>query len=119
MREETKLVSGDGVVPVSGAVIASASIGRKFATLEKSPEKQQEENDSALSISVTDVYEGPRDLLLDLVRKQNIDIYDIPIARITAQYLVYVEKIRELDVNVAADFMYMAAALIQIKSKMW
>ena len=65
-----------------------------------------------------DVYEGPLDLLLDLIRKQDIDIYDIPIARITAQYLAYVEKLRELDVNVAAEFIYMAAVLIHIKSKM-
>ena len=61
---------------------------------------------------------GPLDLLLDLIRKQDIDIYDIPIAKITAQYLAYVEKIRELDVNVAAEFIYMAAVLIHIKSKM-
>ena len=65
-----------------------------------------------------DVYEGPLDLLLDLIRKQDIDIYDIPIAKITAQYLAYVEKLRELDVNVAAEFIYMAAVLIHIKSKM-
>jgi segregation and condensation protein A len=64
------------------------------------------------------VYEGPLDLLLDLIRKQDIDIYDIPIAKITAQYLAYVEKIRELDVNIAAEFIYMAAVLIHIKSKM-
>jgi segregation and condensation protein A len=55
---------------------------------------------------------------LNLIRKQDIDIYDIPIARITAQYLAYVEKLRELDVNVAAEFVYMAAVLIHIKSKM-
>ena len=67
---------------------------------------------------MTDVYEGPLDLLLDLIRKQDIDIYDIPIAKITAQYLAYVEKIRELDVNIAAEFIYMAAVLIHIKSKM-
>jgi segregation and condensation protein A len=79
---------------------------------------KQEESDSPFAVSVTDVYEGPLDLLLDLIRKQDIDIYDIPIARITAQYLAYVEKIRELDVNVAADFIYMAAVLIHIKSKM-
>ncbi len=53
-----------------------------------------------------------------LIRKQDIDIYDIPIGRITAQYLAYVEKLRELDVNVAAEFIYMAAVLIHIKSKM-
>src|SRR6202034_1462872 len=79
---------------------------------------KKEESDSPFAVSVTDVYEGPLDLLLDLIRKQDIDIYDIPIARITAQYLAYVEKIRELDVNVAADFIYMASVLIHIKSKM-
>src|SRR5207247_5811681 len=76
------------------------------------------DNDSAFAVSVGAVYEGPMDLLLDLVRKQDIDIYDIPIAKITAQYLAYVEKLRELDVNVAAEFIYMAAVLIHVKSKM-
>jgi segregation and condensation protein A len=81
-------------------------------------DSQKKESDSPFAVSVLDVYEGPLDLLLDLIRKQDIDIYDIPIARITEQYLAYVEKIRELDVNVAADFIYMAAVLIHIKSKM-
>jgi segregation and condensation protein A len=76
------------------------------------------ENDFPFSVTVGDVYEGPLDLLLDLIRKQDIDIYDIPIAKITAQYLSYVEKLKELDVNVAAEFIYMAAVLIHIKSKM-
>jgi segregation and condensation protein A len=79
---------------------------------------RNDDNDSAFAVSVGAVYEGPLDLLLDLVRKQDINIYDIPIAKITAQYLAYVEKLRELDVNVAADFIYMAAVLIHIKSKM-
>jgi len=78
----------------------------------------KKESDFPFAVSVSDVYEGPLDLLLDLIRKQDIDIYDIPIAKITAQYLTYVEKLRELDVNVAADFIYMAAVLIHIKSKM-
>ena len=64
------------------------------------------------------VYDGPLDLLLDLIRRQDIDIYDIPIARITSQYLAYVEQIKQLDVNVAAEFIYMAAMLIHIKSRM-
>src|SRR6202165_3990297 len=81
-------------------------------------QKPRAESDFPFSVTVGDVYEGPLDLLLDLVRKQDIDIYDIPIARITAQYLAYVEKLRELDVNVAAEFIYMAAVLIHIKSKM-
>jgi len=82
------------------------------------PEKKSKESDFPFAVSVSDVYEGPLDLLLDLIRRQDIDIYDIPIAKITAQYLAYVEKLRELDVNVAADFIYMAAVLIHIKSKM-
>jgi segregation and condensation protein A len=74
--------------------------------------------DFPFAVSVGLVYDGPMDLLLDLIRKQDIDIYDIPIARITAQYLAYVEKLKELDVNVAAEFIFMAAVLIQIKSRM-
>src|SRR5882762_4891973 len=79
---------------------------------------EREENDFPFSVAVGDVYDGPLDLLLDLIRKQDIDIYDIPIAKITAQYLAYVEKLRELDVNLAAEFIYMASILIHIKSKM-
>jgi|SRR5437868_5341167 segregation and condensation protein A len=81
-----------------------------------SPKKN--ESDFPFAVSVGELFEGPLDLLLNLIRKQDIDIYDIPIARITAQYLAYVEKLRELDVNVAAEFIYMAAMLIHIKSKM-
>ena len=82
------------------------------------PAKKPGEQEHQFNIMVDQVYDGPLDLLLDLIRKQDIDIYDIPIAKITAQYLTYVEKIRELDVNVAAEFIYMAAVLIHIKSKM-
>ena len=65
-----------------------------------------------------DKYEGPLDLLLDLIRKQQIDIRDIPIAMITSQYLEYLEKSRELDIDLGAEFVFMAATLIHIKSKM-
>src|SRR6202142_3558423 len=98
-------------------IVPSGGSPTEGFALSKSAEKK-EESDSPFSVSVSDVYEGPLDLLLDLIRKQDIDIYDIPIARITAQYLGYVEKLRELDVNVAAEFIYMAAVLIHIKSKM-
>lgn len=63
-------------------------------------------------------YEGPLDLLLDLIRKQQIDIKDIPIASITVQYLDYMEKAREMDLDLGAEFVYMAATLIHIKSRM-
>src|ERR1700724_1497591 len=85
---------------------------------EKPDTKKAKESESSFAISVDQVFDGPLDLLLDLIRKQDIDIYDIPIARITAQYLGYVEKIRQLDVNIAAEFIYMAAVLVQIKSRM-
>ncbi len=75
-------------------------------------------NESSFSVSVGEVYDGPLDLLLDLIRKQDIDIYDIPIAKITAQYLHYVENMQQLDVDVAAEFIYTASLLIHIKSKM-
>lgn len=58
------------------------------------------------------------DLLLDLIRKQQINIYDIPIARITAQYLEYMQKAMELDIELSSEFVYMAATLIHIKSKL-
>ena len=63
-------------------------------------------------------YEGPLDLLLDLIRKQEMDIHDIPIAKITEQYLDYIHQLEQLDIGVSSDFIYMAATLIHIKSKM-
>src|SRR5437016_6868068 len=112
MSEEVKAVSGV-LIPTEGVGSLSppSSAGDKAGA-------KKETNDFPFAVAVGDVYEGPLDLLLDLIRKQDIDIYDIPIARITAQYLTYVERMRGLDVNVAADFIYMAAVLIHIKSKM-
>jgi segregation and condensation protein A len=65
-----------------------------------------------------DHYEGPLDLLLDLIRKQQINLYDIPIAKITQQYLEYMQRALELDIELSSDFVYMAATLIHIKSRM-
>ncbi len=65
-----------------------------------------------------EMFEGPLDLLLDLIRKQEIDIHNIPIAKITGQYLDYLHKLDRLDIDISADFIYMAATLIYIKSKM-
>jgi segregation and condensation protein A len=72
---------------------------------------------SPLNISL-EHYEGPLDLLLDLIRKQEINIYDIPIARITSQYLEYLQKAIELDIELSSEFVYMAATLIHIKSRL-
>src|SRR6516162_8826716 len=80
--------------------------------------RKETNNESSFAVTVGQVYDGPLDLLLDLIRKQDIDIYDIPIAKITEQYLKYVEKMQQLDVDVAAEFIYTASVLIHIKSKM-
>jgi segregation and condensation protein A len=64
------------------------------------------------------VFEGPFDLLLHLIRENKIDIYDIPISLITGQYLAYLEIMKELNLEIAGDFLVMAATLIQIKSRM-
>lgn len=81
-------------------------------------EKKKEESASPYSITVGLVYDGPLDLLLDLIRKQDIDIYDIPIGKITAQFLTYVEGLKHTEVDAAADFIYVASLLIHIKSRM-
>lgn len=64
------------------------------------------------------VFEGPLDLLLHLIRENKIDIYDIPIVEITRQYLLYIELMKELNLDIAGDFLVMAATLIHIKSRM-
>jgi segregation and condensation protein A len=65
-----------------------------------------------------DTFEGPLDLLLHLIRKHEVDIYDIPIALITEQYLGYLELMQELDLDVAGEFLVTASTLIHIKSRM-
>ena len=67
---------------------------------------------------ILEAFEGPLDLLLYLIRKQNFNILDIPMARVTAQYLVYVEEIRSHNLELAAEYLLMAAMLIEIKSRM-
>jgi len=65
-----------------------------------------------------DIFAGPMDLLLYLVRKEEVDIYDISIAKITDQYIHYIEMLKSLDIDLAGDFLVMAATLMQIKSAM-
>lgn len=65
-----------------------------------------------------EIFAGPLDLLLYLVRKEEVDIYDIPIAKITDQYIRYIELLKSLDIDLAGDFLVMAATLMHIKSAM-
>src|ERR1700746_1468013 len=110
MSEEVKALSGV-LIPSEGmGSLSPASPGDK-------PGAKKETNDFPFAVAVGDVYEGPLDLLLDLIRKQNIDIYDIPIARITSQFLEYTQHLKQGDVDSAGEFIYMDSLLIHIKSK--
>ena len=64
------------------------------------------------------VFEGPLDLLLHLIEKNKVDIYDIPIAEITEQYLDYIRQMQSEDMNVMSEFLLMAATLLDIKCRM-
>ena len=78
-----------------------------------------EENatEQTYQVKLAHVFEGPMDLLLHLIRKNELDIYDIPIAFITERFLEYIEWMKAMNINVAADFLVMAATLAHIKSK--
>ena len=89
----------------------------KKTTAASEKKAREEASQSPFSVTVGQVYDGPFDLLLDLIRKQNIDIYDIPIARITGQFLEYTHHLKQVDVDAAGEFIYMASLLIHIKSK--
>lgn len=90
----------------------------KTAKSAAKPKQEEEQEQSPFNVMVSEVYDGPLDLLLDLIRKQDIDIYDIPIAKITAQFLAYVNQLKATDMDVAGEFIYTASLLIHIKSKM-
>ncbi|HSY04220.1 MAG TPA: segregation/condensation protein A [Acidobacteriaceae bacterium] len=107
----------DEKIPTPDSTPAAAEQAKPAQPEHKSAQPQ-DDNSSPFTVTVGQVYDGPYDLLLDLVRKQNIDIYDIPIAKITAQFLAYVEHIKASDVDAAGEFIYMSALLIHIKSKM-
>ena len=81
------------------------------------PLDEQEESGDALKVTLPS-FHGPLDLLLHLIKHHKIDIYDIPIALITEQYTGYLDAMEELSLDVAADYIYTAALLIHIKSKM-
>jgi segregation and condensation protein A len=75
-------------------------------------------NNSIYEVKLDNIFEGPMDLLVHLIRKSEVDIYDIPIAMVTDQYLAYIELMKSLNIDFAGDFLLMAATLTQIKSKM-
>ncbi|MGN6183152.1 MAG: segregation and condensation protein A [Thermoanaerobaculia bacterium] len=111
---------------------ASSSLEVQTSSLEEqtsSPEEQtssiapapidenEEEPTQAYRVTLP-AFQGPLDLLLHLIRKHEVDIYDIPIILITEQYNAYLDAMEQLDLDIAADYIYMAALLINIKSRM-
>src|SRR5207244_6699195 len=78
---------------------------------------EPELDESAYKVTLPS-FHGPLDLLLHLIKQNEVDIYDIPIALVTEQYNAYLEAMEELNLEIAADYIYMAALLIHIKSKM-
>ena len=74
--------------------------------------------DDRYEVRLENIFEGPMDLLVYLIQKNEVDVYDIPIALITDQYLGYIELMKALNIDVAGDFILMAATLTQIKSRM-
>jgi segregation and condensation protein A len=81
------------------------------------PDLQEPSEETGITIHL-DAFEGPLDLLLHLIRKEEVDIWDIPIARITEQYLEYIQIMKDLNINMAAEWLMMASTLIYIKSRM-
>ena len=79
--------------------------------------QKSEASESKLNFTL-EIYEGPLDLLLALIAKNKINIYDIPISLIFEQYMEYIEKLAELDMEVAGEFLEMASRLMLIKSRM-
>jgi segregation and condensation protein A len=120
LQPEKDIAQADEViVPAEPFALKPVPVVREDEGKREKPAAAQEEaSQSPFSVTVGQVYDGPLDLLLDLIRKQNIDIYDIPIAMITSQFLDYCHQLKQTDVDAAGEFIYVASLLIHIKSKM-
>jgi segregation and condensation protein A len=94
-----------------------AEAAQTISVVNSQPEISPDGDTDQLKITLGD-FEGPLDLLLYLIRQEQVNIYDIPIARITDEYLRYLILMQELDLTVAGDFLVMAAQLIELKSRM-
>ncbi|SEQ68369.1 condensin subunit ScpA [Solimonas aquatica] len=112
MSEETQAVSEEGAAPAEAALRLPKVHGQR---LDKLPEDLYIPPD-AMEVFL-EAFEGPLDLLLYLIRKQNIDIVDIPVLKITQQYIQYIELMQDMKLELAAEYLVMAALLAEIKSR--
>jgi segregation and condensation protein A len=119
--ELTVLTSKDAPKPVSEASASPAQGEMPFAVVDGEPVTQLPQDlyipPYALQVFL-EAFEGPLDLLLYLIRRQNLDILDIPVAEITRQYVEYIEVMKELQLELAGEYLLMAAMLAEIKSRM-
>jgi segregation and condensation protein A len=104
-------------MPTSSTAEVPAEAAPTISVANSRPEITPDSDGDQLKITLGD-FEGPLDLLLYLIRQEQVNIYDIPIARITDEYLRYLNLMQELDLTVAGDFLVMAAQLIELKSRM-
>jgi segregation and condensation protein A len=103
--------------PTPSTAEAPTEAAQTISVANSRPEITPDGDSDQLKITLGD-FEGPLDLLLYLIRQEQVNIYDIPIARITDEYLRYLNLMQELDLTVAGDFLVMAAQLIELKSRM-
>jgi len=115
MTDEADNEQMEDVTPSVAAAETVQDTAAQTAAL--SQDEAAERDESAYKVTLPS-FHGPLDLLLHLIRKHEVDVYDIPIVLITKQYNAYLDAMTELDLDVAADYIYMAALLINIKSRM-
>jgi len=110
----------NGVIPsaVEGSPASEQGDASTSLGMTPRPAEQEPELDTSAYKVTLPTFHGPLDLLLHLLKKHEIDIYDIPIMLITEQYNAYLDAMTELDLDIAADYIYMASVLINIKSRM-
>jgi segregation and condensation protein A len=121
-KPDLRVIEGGPAVPALAAPVEHAEQAEMpFAVVEGEPVTQMPRDlyipPEALQVFL-EAFEGPLDLLLYLIRRQNLDILDIPIAEITRQYMRYIELMRELQLELAGEYLLMAATLAEIKSRM-
>ncbi|MFO1465784.1 MAG: ScpA family protein [Steroidobacteraceae bacterium] len=121
MKPELTLVSSKPAAPVAAPPVVPAQAEMPFAVVEGEPITELPKDlyipPQALEIFL-EAFEGPLDMLLYLIRRQNLDILDIPIAEITRQYMQYIELMQELQLELAGEYLLMAATLAEVKSRM-
>ncbi len=121
VEEQAAVAGADTPVEAAGDAAQGRQQEMPFAVVQGEPQYSLPKDlyipPDALEVFL-DAFEGPLDLLLYLIRRQNLDILDIPIASITRQYMEYVELMRELRLELAAEYLVMAAMLAEIKSRM-